>query len=134
MNSMQVILCVDDEAIILMALQQELFTILGDSFRYECALNAEKALEKFEQFAIDGVIPALVISDWLMPGMDGGKLLDIVHERYPNAKSILITGHADDNALRRILADRKNIGVLRKPWGFGQLKELIVEALNTQQS
>jgi len=124
----QAILCVDDEAILLMALRQELRSALRDSFIYEVALSAEDALETIERLGREGITLALIITDWLMPGMDGEQLLEIVHERYPATKSILITGHADDNALRRIIADKRNLGVLRKPWSSRQLCSLISEA------
>lgn len=127
--STPVILCVDDEAIILMSMKQELRSSFGDSFRYMNAINAEEALEKCQQLSNEGINLALVISDWLMPGMDGEELLGIIHERYPEAKSILITGHADDEALQRILLDERNIGVLRKPWRFEELTKMIKESL-----
>jgi DNA-binding NtrC family response regulator len=123
------ILCVDDEAIILMALRQELRSSLGDAFKFEYALNGEKALESCDCFDEDGIGLYLVITDWLMPGMDGERLIGIIHERYPEAKTIVMTGQADDDALRRIIADPRNLGVFKKPWDSRRLAKLIKDSL-----
>ena len=63
------ILCVDDEAIILIALKQELKIHFGDRFTYETAINALDALKAIDELSAEGIEIAVVISDWRMPGM-----------------------------------------------------------------
>ncbi|HPS42908.1 MAG TPA: response regulator [Treponemataceae bacterium] len=114
------ILCVDDEAIILVSLKQELRLRFKDEFVYETALNGGEALAIIDSLVQDGVPLRAIISDWLMPGMKGDELLRAVHRRFPEIKSIIITGHSDLEQL----ADLQKIGlvrVLQKPWSHEDL-------------
>ena len=119
------IMVVDDEAIIAMALRQELRSFLGSRFRYETAQDAERALEGLERLAAEGVKVLLVISDWLMPGIKGDEFLTIVHERYPGIRSVMITGQADEDAARRAREGAKVVSVLSKPWNARELRVLV---------
>ncbi len=117
----QAIICVDDEAIIVFSLIQELKMNLGDRFIYECAVNAEEALQEIEDLVQDGDKVVLVISDWLMPGIKGDEFLMMVKEKYPDIRSILITGQADDAAMERARRDAGASAILRKPWNTAEL-------------
>ncbi|MFA6508050.1 MAG: response regulator [Treponemataceae bacterium] len=112
----QAILCVDDEAIIVLSLKQELRSHYRDQFLYETALNATEAMEIIEELASEGVKIITIISDWLMPGIKGDEFLARVHERYPDIRSIIITGQADEESLKRLKDDICLTAVLRKPW------------------
>jgi len=63
----------------------------------------------------------VVISDFLMPEMDGIKFLKRVREAQPSASRILLTGYADkQNAIRSI----NEVGLyhyVEKPWDNEQL-------------
>lgn len=65
--------------------------------------------------------PDLVISDFLMPEMNGLEFLQAVNEMYPEVSKILLTGYADkENAIRAI----NEIGLYRyieKPWNNDDL-------------
>ena len=123
----QAILCVDDESIILLSLSQELKNSFGDRFIYETALNAENALSIIDALAEEGVKIILIISDWLMPGMKGDEFLEKVYEGHPDTKVIMITGHADTQALMRVEKIPSVKGILEKPWNPEKLKRLIEE-------
>ena len=110
------ILLVDDEAIILLALRQELRAELGPLYRYEIATNAKEALAVFEELAADGVRIVLVISDWLMPGMKGDEFLMRVHELYPYVKTIMISGQTDEDQLAKLRESGALNAFMRKPW------------------
>ncbi len=112
----QAILCVDDEAIIVLSLKQELKGHFKDRFLYETALNANEAMEIIDELAADGVTVIAIISDWLMPGVKGDEFLERVHKRYPGIRSIIITGHAEEKSLERLKAECGLRAVLRKPW------------------
>ena len=88
------ILCVDDEPIILLSLVQELKRTFGNELAYERAMNAEAALATIEALEKEGVRVILIISDWLMPGIKGDEFLRIVHERYPDIKTIIFSGRS----------------------------------------
>lgn len=122
------IVCVDDEAIILIALKQELKNHFGRRFSYEIALNGEEALSVMAELEADGVEVAVVITDWLMPGMKGDELLSAVHERYPAAATILVTGQADEDALARVAGGGRLSACIRKPWSASDLIGVIETA------
>ncbi len=119
------ILCVDDEAILLMALTYELRKNFGDTFIYEKAINADEAFGIIEDIKKEGIPLIMIISDWLMPGIKGDEFLEIIHEKYPEIKAIMITGHADLESLEKVKANQSVIGILKKPWDALELKNLI---------
>src|SRR6218665_1817436 len=96
------ILCVDDEPIILIALKQELKKQFGNEFQYEVALNANEALAVIDELVETGVNVILILSDWLMPGIKGDEFLISIHKKYPEIRSIMITGHIDETAVARV--------------------------------
>lgn len=112
----EAILCVDDEAIILMAMKRELKSHFSDRFRFETALDAEEGLETIRELVKDGVSVILVISDWLMPGMKGDRFLALVKADFPGIRAIMVTGHADQDSIERVIRDGYASAVLRKPW------------------
>lgn len=89
----EAILCVDDEAIILLHLAKLLERRYGGRFRYELASNGERALATLELIQVQGVHVGLVITDRLMPGMDGDEFLALALGRYPDMKAIMVSGH-----------------------------------------
>ena len=86
------ILVVDDEADIRELLSRH-FGYLG--FHIETASNGREALEILGAKKID-----ILISDIMMPEMNGVELLKVVRNDYPLVRSIMITGYVTlENAL-----------------------------------
>jgi DNA-binding NtrC family response regulator len=110
------VLCVDDEAILLLSMKQELKSHFHDRFRFETATDAEKALASLAELAAKGIEVILIISDWLMPGMKGDEFLLEARRRYPDIQSIMVTGHADPASMKDMLKEAKTRTILRKPW------------------
>ena len=130
-NSEQsVILCVDDEPIILLTLRQELRKRFGSNFQYETAMSADEALAILEELADSGKDVRLVISDWMMPGMKGDEFLILAHKLYPNIKSIMVTGHADHEAIERVKKEAATYAVFPKPWDRKKLTEAVIHCCN----
>ncbi len=121
MKPKKAIICVDDEAIIVLSLKQELQNRLGNEFQYEYAMNADEAMQVIDELYGERVRVILVISDWLMPGIKGDEFLITLRERYPEIKSIMITGQADDEAIERVLYEAGACAVLKKPWNTEDL-------------
>ena len=130
----QAILCVDDEAIILIAMKQELKRHFGPRFVYETALNAEEAIEAMQELLVDGVEVVVVISDWLMPGMKGDEFLILVHKLYPAVATVMVTGQADEEAIERAVAAAKIRACIRKPWKSHELISIIETVLEERDS
>jgi two-component system cell cycle sensor histidine kinase/response regulator CckA len=70
----------------------------------------------------------LLISDVVMPQMDGPTLLRHVREMYPDLKVIFISGYAED-AFRRNLDPHSRFQLLPKPFSLKQLAAKVKEVL-----
>jgi CheY-like chemotaxis protein len=116
LNAERAILVVDDEAILLMALRQELRSELGASYRYEIAMSAKEGLSLFDELSAEGVRIALVISDWLMPGMKGDEFLMRIHETHPEVRTIMVSGQIDEGQLDLLKSSGTLDVFMRKPW------------------
>jgi CheY-like chemotaxis protein len=112
----QAILCVDDEAVILLAMRQELRRRYGARFSIETALGAESAIAEIDRLESDGTEVVLVICDWFMPGLRGDSFLAEMRLRRPAMMSILTTGQADDEAIRRAKSEAGISACVKKPW------------------
>ncbi|MCZ4272720.1 response regulator [Maritalea porphyrae] len=84
-----------------------------------------EALEVLEE--IDGEIE-LLISDVVMPEMDGPTLLTHMRERYPDIKVIFVSGYAEEN-IRKGLEDDSSVEFLAKPFSLKQLAQKVKTVL-----
>ncbi len=119
-----VILLVDDEEMILTSIKS--FFAIETDYDVLTYTSPVKALQD-----LDGKIKSvdLVISDYLMPEMDGISFLAEVKKRFPLVPRILLTGYADkENAIKAI----NNVGLyqyIEKPWDNDDLKMVIRNGL-----
>lgn len=125
------ILCIDDEAIILLALKQELKLHFRDQYTIATALNVEQAKKLLETLEREGRKVELIICDWLMPGMKGDAFLAELRAQNPNWKLLVITGHADQDALETFRS-KVQARILFKPWKSEDLITSVVELLEGQ--
>ncbi|HDN26186.1 MAG TPA: response regulator [Thioploca sp.] len=123
------ILCVDDERVILDSLKAQLKEEFGEAYLYEIAENADDALEIIEELYEEGIQILIIVSDWLMPGMKGDEFLIRVHKTFPNVTKVLLTGHADIDAIKRAQCQANLHRCLRKPWEREELIETIKSGL-----
>jgi DNA-binding NarL/FixJ family response regulator len=123
------ILIVDDEAVLLMAIRQELRLALGADYLYETALNAENGLTALASIEARGADVVLVISDWLMPGMRGDEFLRIIHAGHPSTKLILLSGHAEPVQMSSLAQELGLSASLSKPYQKNALTEAAKNAL-----
>ena len=70
----------------------------------------------------------LMISDVVMPEMDGPTLLTRVRERMPNLKVIFVSGYAEEN-VRQDIADNKSVEFLPKPYSLDQINSKVKDVL-----
>ena len=122
-----VILCVDDEKIILDSLKAQLKGKFGNVYMYEVAENADDAMEVVEELVEDGHDILIVVSDWLMPGIKGDEFLINLHKKYPKIIKLMLTGQADEEAVQRAKKHANLHKCIHKPW----TEEELVEAINT---
>jgi CheY-like chemotaxis protein len=129
-----IILCVDDEKIILDSLESELSKSVGEDYIIELAESGEEALEIVEEIIEDGNQLALVISDYIMPGMKGDEVLIKIHEILPDTLKIMLTGQADANAVGNVINQAKLYQYISKPWEREDLVLTINNALSQYQN
>lgn len=121
MHDRSAIICVDDDEMILISLKQELMAHFSGQYRYESALNAEEAFILIDELIADDIYIILVISDYLMPGMNGDEFLIEVNERYPDIRALIVTGYADILAVSKARHRINLSGVITKPWNSDEL-------------
>jgi two-component system cell cycle sensor histidine kinase/response regulator CckA len=86
-----------------------------------------EALEIMEE--LDGAVD-IVVSDVVMPEMDGPTLLTELRKKYPDLKFIFVSGYAEDAFARNLPADAK-FGFLPKPFSLKQLAVAVREMLDS---
>jgi CheY-like chemotaxis protein len=120
-----ILLCVDDEIIVLTALKDQLRRAFGNDFVIDVAESAEEALELLEELAEQGHSLLVIVSDWLMPGMKGDEFLIEAHKRFPSVVKIMLSGHAETAAVDRARQEADLHDFLAKPWNAEALVESI---------
>ena len=108
------VLFVDDEANVLNALRRSL---RKEEFQVYFALGPEEAMEVFKENDID-----VVVSDHLMPSMDGLTFPKMVKNLYPRTIRVLLTGHADLQMAIQAINEGEVFRFLTKPWNDLELK------------
>lgn len=115
------IMFVDDEPNVLKSMlrifRQENYEI----FTYE---SADLALSQIGENK-----PHVVVSDFKMPGMNGADFLKKVKLLYPQTIRIMLTGHADVNAVMGAINEGAVYKFITKPWDDNDLRLSISLAL-----
>jgi len=92
------------------------------------ASNGIEAMEALEEK--DGAVD-LVVSDVVMPEMDGPTLLKAMRGRNPNLKIIFVSGYAED-AFEKSLPENEQFAFLPKPFTLTQLVATVKETMTPQ--
>jgi DNA-binding NtrC family response regulator len=123
-NGTPTILLVDDEEMVLNSIKS--FFAIETTYKLITYTSPLKALDDLDR---DHQQVDLVVSDYLMPEMDGISFLAKVKEKLPLVPRILLTGYADkENAIKAI----NNVGLyqyIEKPWDNEDLKLVIRNGL-----
>ncbi|MFZ5996047.1 MAG: ATPase, T2SS/T4P/T4SS family [Nitrospirota bacterium] len=115
------LLFVDDEENVLHALRR---IFLDENYEILTAPTGADALKLME----DNVIH-LVISDFKMPGMNGADLLKEIKTRWPETIRIMLTGHADIQAIMGAVNEGAVYKFITKPWNDEDLRLTVSLAL-----
>jgi len=129
--SKPVILCVDDERIILTSLKEQLRRRFQSQYLIETVESGEEALEILEEFMEDAIDMPVVIADQIMPGMKGDELLREIHCRAPKTLKIMLTGQANADAVGNAVNSANLYRYISKPWEENDLAMTVTEAVRS---
>ncbi len=100
---------------------REALTLLG--YHVDAVGSAEAALALAADRSFD-----VLLSDLLLPGMHGGELAERLQRRWPALKVIIMSGYAQDEAVRRGVGEGA-VRFLQKPFDVAALAQELESAL-----
>jgi two-component system cell cycle sensor histidine kinase/response regulator CckA len=118
------VLLVEDEDAVRMGGMRAL---ISRGYTVHEASSGVEALEVFD--SLGGKID-IVVSDVVMPEMDGPTLLGELRKRQPDIKFVFVSGYAED-AFARNLPEDAQFGFLPKPFSLKQLATVVKEVLES---
>ena len=116
------VVLVDDDELVLSTLRALLE--LDGGFQVLEFTDSLRAIEELGRLPVD-----IVISDYLMPGMNGVDVLKKARSLQPEAMRILLTGFADKQNAIRALNEAGIYQYLEKPWDNDHLLMVLRNAL-----
>ncbi len=122
MKSKLYIICVDDEAPVLEAVERALAP-LEDSFPIESASNVDEARSVVEKIARDNNRIALIFCDHLMPGTRGVDFLIELNQNKSTVatRKVLLTGQAGHQDTIEAINHANLHHYISKPWNTQEL-------------
>jgi len=115
------LLLVDDEPGIVRALGR---VFRQENYEIVTAGSGQEGLERLAEGPVH-----LVISDFMMPGMNGAQFLHEVKLRSPDTIRIMLTGHANTDAVMGAINDGAVYKFILKPWNDDDLRVTVALAL-----
>jgi two-component system cell cycle sensor histidine kinase/response regulator CckA len=91
-------------------------------------LEAASGVEALDIITERGAPVDLVVSDVVMPEMDGPTLLGELRKLYPDLKVIFVSGYAEE-AFRKNLPEGEDFNFLPKPFSLRQLVETVKQVI-----
>lgn len=116
------ILVVDDDESIRGVLQLSL-PAMDDRYQVSVAVDGFEALDLLRESPFD-----LVISDYVMPGMDGLELLESIRLLSPQTR-LIVTSALQSKSLPHLLNEAGIEYFLAKPFSLSQIRQLVAKAL-----
>jgi len=118
----ELILVVEDE----LALRKLIKKLLGRiGYRVVVMANADQALRRIK---LQNVKPALLLTDVIMPGLNGKQLADLLSEEMPDLKVLFMSGYTDD-AIAQHGVISPEIPFIQKPFSNSALAHKIKQLL-----
>lgn len=72
----------------------------------------------------------LVLTDFLMPGMNGDELILKLRENFADVNVVMLTGHITPEISERIMQQKLVLQVIHKPWKETELFHIIDDLAN----
>jgi DNA-binding NtrC family response regulator len=113
---------VDDEEMVLTSIRA--FLSLETDYHVATFADPEQAVDRLRTQRAD-----VIISDYLMPKMNGIQFLARAKELQPETPRVLLTGHADKQSAIQAINEVALFQYLEKPWDNAQLLLVIQAAI-----
>jgi len=110
------LLTVDDDPNVLRAIERDLRSRYGETYRVLRANSGEAGLDLLRELKVRNEAVALLLADQRMPQMDGIGFLNHAKELYPGAKRALLTAYADTSAAINAINEVNVHYYFLKPW------------------
>jgi signal transduction histidine kinase/DNA-binding response OmpR family regulator len=120
----ETILLVEDETTVLEATKS-----LLEALNYQ-VLTANSGQQALEIFAAYRQEIALILTDMVMPGMNGSTLFQALQAKRAEVKVVMMTGYPQNEATETLLTQGV-VNWMQKPVGIARLAEVVNQALNT---
>jgi len=120
------VVIVDDEEMVVTSIRA--FLTLETEYEVHGFTDPEEAARALEALPVD-----VVVSDYLMPKMNGIQLLGRAKQLQPEAARVLLTGHSDKQSAIQAINDVGLFQYLEKPWDNSQLLLVIQSAIERTQ-
>jgi HD-like signal output (HDOD) protein len=117
---MKRLLFVDDEPAVLRGLERQLHGMRHE-WKMDFLDNGSKAMEFLSANPVD-----VIVTDLIMPGMDGMQLLTEVQTRYSNTVRLVLSGHADRDSVLKLVGPAHQY--LSKPCNADELRGAIARS------
>jgi response regulator RpfG family c-di-GMP phosphodiesterase len=125
-NGQPRVVLVDDEEMVITSIRA--FLQMETEYDVNGFTHPEEAVKYLETTPVD-----VVVSDYLMPKMNGIQLLAKAKQLQPEAARVLLTGHADKQSAIVAINDVGLYQYLEKPWENSQLLLVIRSAIERTQ-
>jgi two-component system response regulator PhcR len=116
-----VVLYVDDEDMA----RKYFARAVGGEYEVLLAAGADEAMATLRA---EGARIAILVTDFRMPGRDGGDLLREVAQAYPQIVRILVTAYADKDMLLQTVNSGEVFRILEKPLSVSDVREVLRQA------
>ena len=114
------VLLVDDDAMVLAGLKRQ----LRNQFSIDTALSGEDALKQ----VLENGPYAVIVSDFMMPGMNGIETLAEIKKKFPLVEVIMLSGHSTvESAIEGM--KKGAFDYLMKPCDMDQITTKVREAV-----
>ena len=117
-NTEPTVVLVDDEEMVLTSLNA--YLTLETDYNVESFTDVDEALVFVKEKPVD-----VIISDYLMPRMNGIQFLGQAKELQPETSRILLTGHADKQSAIEAINEVGLFQYIEKPWDNAALMLVI---------
>ena len=125
------VICIDDERGVLLSLRDQLSRILEDDCAIELAQTGSEALNLLAELTNANVPVPVVICDQALLNTSGHLLLTQIHQRYPQTRTVLLTGQAQLNDVVYAVNHANLYRYLSKPWDEIDLGLTVREAIRS---